>query len=278
MQSPFNGQLFADVNVTHHDVWREISKNPLAYLSMKYCWSNTSAQWKRLASTVMMFPSGSTRLITSALRHDRREEDYALETEDGQCASLLCAIVRDTPKCPLGFLTRQGQISPTCNVHGGRVRRHRQELHEAFTVGTVCSTPSKGSNTTPVVRPEEYEDQNRESQQKVADMKETQGGDTSRNRLRKSHEVLCEPPATSDTMLDPRRKYERDRSKLKRNEVPVQFLGWCPPVLGPVARQSLGWSPLRGARSWNKTVAPAFYNAAGTSTGNHGPNIHTMPL
>ena len=38
----------------------------MAPLPTKYCWSNTPAQWKRLASTVMMFPSESTRLITSS--------------------------------------------------------------------------------------------------------------------------------------------------------------------------------------------------------------------
>ena len=59
--------------------------------------------------------------------------------------------------------TRQGQVSLMRNVHCGRVRRHRQEPPQAFTVGTVCSTRSWGSSTTPVVRPEEYDDQNRES-------------------------------------------------------------------------------------------------------------------
>ena len=36
---------------------------------------------------------------------------------------------------------------------------------------------------------------------------------------------------------------QKNRSKLKKYGVPVQFLGWCPPFLGPVARQFLGWSP-----------------------------------
>ena len=66
------------VNVTLHDVWREASWNLLAPLPLKYCWRNSSAQWIRLAPTVTMFLSESTRLLTSALGHDRRGEDYAL--------------------------------------------------------------------------------------------------------------------------------------------------------------------------------------------------------
>ena len=44
-------------------------------------------------------------------------------------------------------------------------------------------------------------------------------------------------------MWDPRQKNSRDRSRLKSSAVPVQFLGWCPPTVGTVARQFWGWSP-----------------------------------
>ena len=41
--------------------WKEASWNPLASLPVKRGWNNTSAQWKLLEPTVMMFPSGSSR-------------------------------------------------------------------------------------------------------------------------------------------------------------------------------------------------------------------------
>merc|ERR1711868_129736 len=41
-------------------LWKEVSWIPLASLTMKLGWNNTSAQRKRSAPTVMMFPSGSS--------------------------------------------------------------------------------------------------------------------------------------------------------------------------------------------------------------------------
>merc|ERR1719502_2409831 len=41
-------------------LWKEVSWIPLASLPMKLGWNNTSAQRKRSAPTVMMFPSGSS--------------------------------------------------------------------------------------------------------------------------------------------------------------------------------------------------------------------------
>ena len=82
-------------------------------------------------------------------------------------------------------------------------------------------------------------------------------------------------PATSDTLRDPRQKNARDESGSKCNEEPVQYLGWCPPVLGSVARQFWGWSPLREVPARESRRWPRHsHNVAGTSTCDSGPGIH----
>ena len=43
----------------HEDLEKQVSWIPLAPLPMKFGWSNTSAQWKRSAPTVVVFSSGS---------------------------------------------------------------------------------------------------------------------------------------------------------------------------------------------------------------------------
>ena len=72
----------------------------------------------------------------------------------------------------------------------------------------------------------------------------------------------------------------RSVSRGRLNEVHVGFhgrrvaLGWCPPVLGSVARQSLGWSPLREVPARRSRPWPQHsHNAAGSSTGDSGPDI-----
>ena len=56
-------QLFADVNVTLHVVLERSVVESAALVPMKLGWSNTSAQRKRVPPTVMMFPSGSTKVF-----------------------------------------------------------------------------------------------------------------------------------------------------------------------------------------------------------------------
>ena len=64
-------------------------------------------------------------------------------------------------------------------------------------------------------------------------------------------EVSDVPPtvyATSDKSPSKARHRKESRSRLK-NTAACQCLGWCPPVLGVVARQFSGWLPAGGART-----------------------------
>ena len=56
---------FLRVSASHFTMnWKEVSWNPRAHLSMKLGWDNTFAQRKRLAPTVVMFPSGSSEVFS----------------------------------------------------------------------------------------------------------------------------------------------------------------------------------------------------------------------
>ena len=50
--------------------------------------------------------------------------------------------------------------------------------------------------------------------------------------------------------------HRRSAQSYKVRRRPVQFLGWCPPFLGLVARQFLGWSPRRGVYAQSFTLVP----------------------
>ena len=75
-------------------------------------------------------------------------------------------------------------------------------------------------------------------------------------------------PTASNPVMSFTCKNSRAASGLKSNVAPVQFLGCCPLVLGSVARQFGGWSPLRevpacGSRPWFLHS----HNATGTCIG-----------
>ena len=77
------------------------------------------------------------------------------------------------------------------------------------------------------------------------------------------------PAATFDAMKVPTCQSLRAPSGLKIYTAagPDQLWGWCPLVLGSVARQFWGWSPLRGVPACETTSWSQHYrNAAGTDT------------
>ena len=135
--------LIAGADVTLHDAGKKC-RGIQAHLSMELGWDNTFAQRRRLAPTVMMFPSGSSQVSPWRPEQSLRGvserapslcEITVSQTKDGVMQSVVVVghCVRHAVARYHHSASRQGSLDR--HVHGGYVEHLKHDLCLALSVG-----------------------------------------------------------------------------------------------------------------------------------------------